>query len=465
MLLAIAFMQMACLAAPLSLVAQNEAAPAEEKAAAPAESPADPPTTDPPAAAETPETTESPAATLDSGLDPLFKIEKELIDEATVKEFRKKENDFRIALQAGELSNTARQLITEGIRVRVYSLTLKSNLTDKESSKKIVEGFRRELLDAGTLNPAGSRAFREFVLQELVNRCKEPDILNNHFFVRLQALILLSNTNLVEPNPSSPGVPGQAFTPALDPLLAFIDDPAQPYVLKIVATVGLMNINLRGSNQPTPNQRISMGRSLIRELAQPNTHEWYQVRLLETLASIDQILDLEGKPFIVNAVDATLKDPNRKWVVRCAAAKALGRVQLTAEMRVDLYVIDVLNLAREAAEALNKESQKSPYWSACFWDIYYAFQPVDSSELSRNPGLRKKVTLPRMDKFQKLVDEGYKQYIPLFNHVIAATPPQNIPEDMLNPFREWLQANTPADYQPHGDQANGTKQVQRTGSP
>jgi hypothetical protein len=75
----------------------------------------------------------------------------------------------------------------------------------------------------------------------------------------------------------------------------------------------------------------------------------------------------------------------------------------------------------------------------------------------------RKITLPRMNKFEKIVKGGYEQYLPLVNHVVNQV--QNIPDTMLDPFREWLQTNTPADYQPQVDGSAGTKQVQRSGPP
>lgn len=466
----LAIAQTFCIALSPPALAQNEAAAEANAAEAPAETPAtEAPAADKPAEApaaepapETPpaeQPVEEKPEPATNGVSALLKIDKPLIEEEKVKEFKKKDFDFANTLQRGDLSAASRELVSEGIRTRVYSLTLRSNLTDREVGAKIVEQFRREILQAGMLkDPAGARAFREFVMQELVARCSE--LLDNHLFARFQAVVLLANANLVEPNPQNPGAPGQAFTPAFEPLLKVLNDPNQPDALKIQATVGLTNINLRGSTPPSPNQRVQAGQAFIRELARQNTHEWYQVRLLEGLSSIDQVLDLAGKPFISDAIDATVKDANRKWPVRCAAAKALGRTQLTPDMKVNLFVIDILNLARDAADAMNAEESKSAFWTGCFWDIYFAFRSFDGTA-----GLTEKVKRAGMQKFEKIVKEGFEQYMPLMNHVIATEQVSNFPDEMLNPFREWLQTNTPADYQPKVDTGNGTKQVQRTNPP
>lgn len=392
----------------------------------------------------------------------VFKIDKELITEAEVKDFKRREFEYKTALRNGSNTNADRELIAEGIRVRVYSLTLRSNITAHEEGAKIVEMLRREILEAGRLlDPTAARSFREFVLKQLMDRCVE--LLDNHFYPRLQAVVLLANMNIVEPDPFG-GSAGQAYTPALEPLMKALDEPGQLEAIKIVAVTGLTQINLRGATPPEPNQRIRMARSMIRELANPNTHEWYQERLLEGLGAIDQVVDLEGKPFIVTAIESTLNDRKRKWTVRAAAAKALGRAQLTPDMKIPVFVIDVVNLAREMAEAVNSEgAEKSPYWNKCFCDVYYAFRPADSAEVARGAGLIKKLDQAGMSKYETVVMEGYKQYLPLMNHAVFTARVTDFPEEMITPVREWLQTNAPADYNLSPDRTpTTTKQVNDT---
>ena len=375
----------------------------------------------------------------------VFQINNPKITEAEIKEFKTNEFKFKIALQRGDLD---RELIQQGIRTRVYSLTLLKGASpkEKEDGAKIVESLRREIYGAGlTLPEAGKRSFREFVLQEVTNRCAE--LLDNHFYPRLQAVVLLSSLNLIEPEPGAAATAAVGYTPVLDHLQKVLDEPGQLEPIKVVAVNGMTRINLTGSTPPSPNQRIRMAHSLIRELNNPQAHEWYQWRLVECLGSIDQVTDLNGQPFIVNTIQKTLNDRSRPWTVRSAAAKALGRAQLTPDMKVNVFVFEIVNLAKEAAEAVNAENApKSPYWSHCFWDIYCAFKPEDSAEVARGVGLTKKIERQGMKVFDKTVTEGYKQILPLMNHAISSDIVNNFPDELMTPVRDWLQTNTPPNY-------------------
>ncbi len=379
------------------------------------------------------------------GLPEVFKINKPpLITPEELKEFNTpRQNEYRNNNRNGKID---RDLIRQAVRARVFSLTMLKAETDAEKAEghKIVETFRREIYECGnTATAADKKAIREVLLKEVVDRCK--DILDNHlhFYPRMQAVILLGNLNLLE---GEGAIRDEAYLPAIEPLLQALDEPGQIDPIKLRAVVGLIRINLHVPNPPSPQLRIHMGESMIRELGNAGAHEWYQARLLEGLGSIDQVNDLQGKPFIITAIQGVLRDKGRPWIARAAAAKALGRAQLTPEMDVDLFAVDIVNLALEMTAAFNGQNgKKSYFWSRCFWDLYCAFKPdMEESKAGRNVGLLNKITRPGMGKFNK-VKEAYDQCRPLVEHALASKE-ANFPKELLTPVQNWLQSNAPADY-------------------
>jgi hypothetical protein len=279
-------------------------------------------------------------------------------------------------------------------------------------------------------------------LQEVVDRTRE--LLDGNFFVRLQAVVILSRLNLVEGNPTK-RIEEEAYIPAAEPLLAVVNDETQHDALKIVAVRGLGRIASTADLDAAV--KLQMAQAFIDELGDPALNDWYQFRLVEALGTIENLVnDQNGQPFIVKALSEALVDRERHWLVRCEAAKSLGRTTLDRNINVGLLTFEMVRLARDMTEA----QQKNPgefYWMECFWRLYLAFKPEDKDEKQRIVGLLDRAeagTIGGQDKSD--VVEAYKQIIPVAKIILnnAQPAPTPIPAANLNTLDQWLKNNQPA---------------------
>ncbi len=332
-----------------------------------------------------------------------------------------------------DLSNNAKTVVEEWAKWRMYQMTLKSN------SKRLHEiraDLMREIRSAGSSNRVrrkDAEAFRRFVCQEVTKRCEE--LLNNNFQARLNAVIVLTQLDLVDADLRE-DVPAQAYVKGAIPLLEVLETPTggelnqQLEAIKVQAAIGLGRINLLGSASDLnisvqgQNLRNYTAKTLIAELKNPNSHPWYQKRLIDALGAIDMVNDITtGQPIIVQVLGEVLADRERPYIVRARAARALGRCRLPVDVNIDKLVYQILLLEYEMAEAY----QKNPnlfYWLDCFEDVYYAFHAVSEVEIKqygikRPPGLNQK-------NLGNQVRDAYKQLLPVAAFVVKQnwSPPK-----------------------------------------
>jgi hypothetical protein len=166
---------------------------------------------------------------------------------------------------------------------------------------------------------AGNRGFREAYVKELNDQA--PKLLQGHLHTRTFYMIVLS----------------RAASPQVIPtLIAQIRDKNQPFMVKLLASVGLTNI-ARAFPQLDPNsQSIPAARALAEFLAENPEIFWpIKWRALEALGSLRQATAnaSAGKAELAAVPFAILANPDEKVDVRAWAAWTLGWMQVPPQVR------------------------------------------------------------------------------------------------------------------------------------
>jgi hypothetical protein len=359
-------------------------------------------------------------------------IEKELLttqdEEALRKRLKIKGIDG--VLRKAELDSTTRPIVSDLARYHVHRLTMSRY---RHNLAKVRHSLNLDIRKAGSTqtNATTRRTFRQFLLQEVVNRCTE--LLDGNRAVRINAVIVLGNLNLVEEDRAK-GVRAVAFAPAMLPLLKVLQDPDQPSDVKICAVVSVLHITALGDLDK--GQELTIAELLATELKNKESYWWYQWRLAEALGYIDVAVDGENKPFIIQTLAEIMMDPKRHWIVRAGAARALGRARMNAGVNLRKVVYEIAQLAHDMAIAYNENPEQS-YWKSCFWDVYLAFKPLNDQERQDfQAGL---LTRYAADAYVK---GAYDQVVALAESVLKPGM-QEIPDKNLASLDAWLKKNRP----------------------
>jgi hypothetical protein len=232
--------------------------------------------------------------------------------------------------------------------------------------------------------------------------------------------------------------PPEFYSPAFGPLMEFLEREGQPESVKITVVRGLQNAALYGGLNSSQNTQLA--NRLIVELDKPNAFEKYQELLCETLASIDQVFDAKGEPFIAHALGRALFDHRRSLCARTAAAKAIGRVKLSPAIDLNVLAFGMVDLSRQIVEARNQKGQHLRRW--CVFSFYFAFMPKNAAEKAAHAGLLERVEEPSFRKYKKIISEAYQVIRPMIGHALKK-PEAPFPKTISDPILEWLKSNTP----------------------
>jgi len=386
---------------------------------------------------------------------PVMNITKELITAGEIKAFKKDLIKYQKALRQGNLDNRVRDLIDRGVRFRLYQMTLKENrrLIHKRRDEMV-----RDVNFAGKV-PGAKQDARLYLLAQITKRAEE--LLDNNFQVRLNTVILLSMLDEVDAD-NKRKIARKAYTPAAEVLLKVLVDPDQLEAIKLRAVAGLQRIASIGD--PNNQLRLKMAKTVDAELKKTNLNAWYQWQLVEALASMGLISDLRPRPFVVQTLAELVVDQKRHWVVRSAAAKALGRIPLNAGINMDLLAFAIVDLSLQSAQAYNT-SPGDIFWKRCFWYQYLGFHHENAAEKSSKMGLLLK------SSNRPKVKAAYDQVVSLVKHVINEPTPKPLTKEQLQPVADWLKNNQPDNYkvapteQPIITSANGqAKPAANTGA-
>lgn len=351
-----------------------------------------------------------------------------------------RKNNFMKTLRSGDLTNAAREVLSQGARFYVYRLSMPKH---RKELYDLRERLMQHIRQAGRLeNRTQDRLrFREFFLQEVADRCAE--LLDGNLHVRLNAVMVLGQLNRIDPSPNprndQEAVP---FVPAAEPLLTALQAEGQPEAVRVAAVLGLRRIlaYLQGARQINLKHRIA--NALIEELNNTESHYWHQFRVVNALGTTDLLMDRDSRePFIIKAVAAVLVDEGRHWIVRAEAAKCLGRLETNGEINVGLLAYETVRMARQMAEAYNKNPGRT-YWPDCFWKTYLAFHPLNDAERSEQAGFRAKAAT---GEDQQLTQSAYQHVVSMAQPVVSAGQRGRISPDTLKSVDGWLEENAPDD--------------------
>ncbi len=343
-------------------------------------------------------------------------------------------------LRAGESYAKHRELIQKSIEYGVYRLTMVSH---RNELSKISGSFLRDIRNAAFLQnkPSLAESFRKAYLTDVM--AKLVELLDGNFNVRMQAVVLLTELNLIEANAAKQR-DAVAFVPVKDPLMAVLKDKKQKTALKVVAVNGLRRI--LETADPKTTDKVDISVVLASEIQDAKTHPWYQMRLAETLGTIDIVRDNRNQPLIVKTLIEVLMDSGRPWVVRATAAHALGRAEYDPQINVSLVAYEIVEFANQYAAYL-KQNPLDVNSHYCAWMLYTAFQPGDALERTEGAGLLARVGGNTFAAHRAKVEGAYKTVLPMASLVLN-TPARvavNVPQSLVDQLNAWMQKNRPDD--------------------
>jgi hypothetical protein len=370
----------------------------------------------------------------------VFTLRKPLM---TDEEIAKEENDLRryntgrgveTVLRLGDPSNENKQALKRWARMLAAKMTAVKEwreLNDIASTQLL--NIRNAALSQ--TNDARRREFREAMCAAMTESLS--GVLDNNFYVRLQAVNFLSQLDVIPESQSGRDRrPPETYVPAMQPLLKVLADSEQPEAVKVRAAAGVGRIAEYAQLIPAE-LKFQAADVLTKELAREDTHYWYQMRLTEALAALEFDYNRNRQPIVIDGLMAVIADKNRHCMARTAAAKALARTRLPAGAFNDKAAADrIVRLAHEMSLDYNKNLSRV-HWVECYANLYMAFVPADQNELQRlpNDSLLRRGTLPAA------MNDAQQRIRPVVSHVLGqkrGQRPQPIPQEMIQRLNDFL---------------------------
>ncbi len=389
-------------------------------------------------------------------IPPEMEITKELLTEGDETEFRRKggEQAFQNALKSANLTDDEKKALDAAAKNWAYKFTLKKYREEETPLKKEPKGelpkaappagpkerlpdLRKSLLNS-IRTYAKTPVAREYFLKSLTDRLAE--ILDNHFLVRLNAVLLLGQLQSDNGNPQK-GIEPTPYVGAYPVLLKVVKDEKQHVVIKIHAVHGLTRICRGGLVDPNDKRRSEIAMALVPELAKKTTHWWYQMVLAESLGAAGVTYDPNNKqsPVILQALAEAMADKNRHWQVRTEAARAIGYLPLDGNLNFAPVAYEMVDLGYQMSLAYNAKPTREA-WNNYFLNLYLGFKsPSATAKVAggkRKPGLLE--ALPN----SKEVKESYEQVVLMASHVMNSAGKQ-FSADQLKAITGWQQSHLP----------------------
>jgi hypothetical protein len=346
-------------------------------------------------------------------------------------------------IRNGDLNPATQKALNDWANLQIAKLAV-LNMSSQEDRQKfggLVRNIMLSIRSAGMAqsNPNRQRDFRKAVCDAMAKAC-ENVLLDNNFYVRMGAATILSQLNEREEPPTGPRQPPIAYVPAMKPLLDVLADPKQPEAVRVVAAKGVGRI-AENAESIDAELRYRAGDILTKAIADPNTFPWYQMRLAEALAAIELDVDRNRQPIVLNALMQVIADDKRPCLARSAAAKALGRIPLPAGAWNDAAAADALTkLAHDMAIKYNKDPNEV-VWYDCFVNLYLTAKTAPNEDVSRLPTS----SLLRKGTLTGPLDDFYKQFLPVAQHVVNQPPGGNhkpIPTEAIQRLQPKVPVNT-----------------------
>jgi hypothetical protein len=363
----------------------------------------------------------------------------------TTEEIHKEDGALRLlrvdrVLSGGETGNANAEIVRRWADLRIAELTAVDDWTKigELTSAQILLPLRNAALRQS--NPNRVREFREMLCKAVADACSR--VLDNNFYVRMQAVRILSELNVREKEVTGTSKPAVSYVPAMEPLLSVIDNPEQPESLKVLAAVGIARVADAADIVPAE-LKFKAADILTKELAKPDHFWWYDMRLADAAAAIEFEIDRTGQPIVVDTLLSVIADGNRSCMARTAAAKALGRTPVMAGKFDDKAAADrIAKLARDMSLAYNK-NPGNVQWYHCFLNLQLTFKPNAGEDVAGLP----QNSLIRTGSLPAPLDNVEQRILPLAKHVLnqpVGKPHKPIPAELIQRLAEVLAAaNTP----------------------
>ncbi len=341
-------------------------------------------------------------------------------------------------------SKAEEKLIREGVRSRVYRLTIPENWAH-------IANLRAELVSdidrfIGDSNPRARAIALSAAVKHLTELLSDqPDI------VKLNAVLLLGELN--EKNADRQNrIPAIPYAGAAEPLLQTIESSDQPTSVKVVSLRAMGRILKDGKLPRSMRDRVT--KVLVDELHAATDSKltdgqsWYQWRLIDTLGMVGEARNVIQQPLVVDALWETMLNEALPWHLRTQAARSLSQIQFDSSFNVGLVAHEIVKLSGKMTVQYNQNPNRA-YWRRCFMDLYFAFNPKEKAEIERGWGLRQQVESGALRPHAKLVNGAYEQVLKMVNGVMEHNPPRPVAVKTLKEAVEWLNANPPTDQKLH----------------
>lgn len=340
-------------------------------------------------------------------------IEKELVTEDDVTDWRKKERQyFNSDLFSGRLNSTTQPKIANGIRILVHEMSLKSR-------RDILSDTRRKILREIDPNAKGQQ-MREFVMGEVVKRAVE--LLDGNYHVRMHAVLLISELN-IDPG-QFPRKPPVAYVQGAATLIDVVDPPQgsieQPEAIRVLAARGIARLLREGRQTLPANQKLTpeiAGRLL--EQLKTRTHQWYtrvlMDALIETALPVVSVGGNPPRPLIVEALARLLADTSQPYPVRTHAVYSLGRTPMPGGINATPIAWATSQLSAQIATDINQGKVNGTRGFFLLQSIYYGFKPQSPDEQTTDGRSRAGLTNTLSSQ---PIQNAYRDFLPLFNGVI-----------------------------------------------
>jgi hypothetical protein len=373
------------------------------------------------------------------------RLNTDLLTKELVLGFKMIEKDYRDILRSGTNGRNQKELavLREGLTYRI--LTLSDSDIQKDAPKFVTANstLQRELLQAGNRaaipNDSQRQQFRELVYTEampLLNRLlKEGNLLSRS--AALQRLLDLESI----PQRSQGRM--KMFDDVDDVYIRVLSEPTQPDAVKTLAATAMRTYLQKADAVSTI--ELAFAEAIVKELARPHLSTAYQINLLQSLEFVRAPRLLAGKKeaLIYCAMAQLIKDRNIDILVRCRAARVMGRVGWDRDISFDILAWAVSDLTVDTAVQFNAaQDQKDPKWAHCGWYLYTAFHHENSNETQGKPPSELPKGFLNRAPESNVVRDAYANSHVVMAHLMFV--PQNVKKQNLTSLFDWVRNSKPA---------------------
>jgi len=369
----------------------------------------------------------------------LRNMSKPLLEGDYEAEYVKIRSAYNSLLSSGGNLNSGRDLevLQKALELRILRAADPAVQQDAQLMKDVLEQVRRELARAGgaITNAQTKQRFRQDYCREVMKVLKK--LLDNNWEARSFALSLMPDLEVVPAGFNVRRV--EVFDEVPGVLLGVLTDGEnQPDSIHMRAAAEISRF-LRKTDSP-PLEQMKLASGLASELQRSDTEIAYQLELVRALSHISQPREVVGRPVptaLAALVDA-MSDTQRHILVRCEAAKGIGRAGFDAQINFEPLAWKTVQLSVQAGAIYNQQRNPQMEWvfSLSGADLYFAFHHEDADfKTGRNP----QGMLNRAPRSQ-IVNDAYQQVLRIAPRMWFG---ESIPNADLLAVNKWVNENVP----------------------